>query len=151
MGASSENSIAAKCANCAGAVGIASCMIPMFVSAVGIGSVVSVNGMSGMGAGSSAVSSSTTSPSVLAQISSFFSGPDGEIVLLASFILMGFGMWYGRKLKPMAAGLAAAAIIFVGMFAYYSIVLEVLGSVIMVIAYLSVYSQRFANFVHLVR
>lgn len=140
-------SLKAKCANCAGAVGIVSCVVPMLVSAIGIAAVGSSE-MSGMSSGGAQAPTSATSNAgiaVFSQVIQFLSGFWGEVILAVSFALMAFGMWHGRRIRSMVLALVAALLLFIGMYVYFSIGLELAGSVMLVFAYSSVYSRRFAN------
>ena len=100
--------------------------------------------MAGMG-GSSIV----TGSSLLSTAVRLFSGPFGEVVLLASFMLMVAGMWLGRKVRPLATALIAAVILFVGMYFYFSIDMITAGSMLLVVAYAATYNSRFSKFVKL--
>lgn len=140
-------SLKAKCANCAGAVGIVSCVVPMVVSAIGI-VAVGASQMSGMSSGGAQAPTSATSNAsiaVFSQVIRFLSGFWGEVILAVSFGLMAFGMWHGRKKRSMILALVAALLLFIGMYVYFSIGLELAGSVILIFAYTSVYNRRFAN------
>jgi len=136
-----NDSLKAKCANCAGAAGIASCVVPMLLSAIGVAAVgLSQGSMAGMGNTSGAL---TSSPFL--QLISFLSGPWGAVILAGSFALMVYGMWLGRKYRPLTLGLTAAVVLFVGMYSYFSVVLQLVGAALLVVAYLAAYSHSFAS------
>lgn len=136
-----NSNVKAMCANCAGAVGIASCMVPMLLGAIGVASVgLTESSMSSMGGISGAPASSP-----LLQLVAFLSGFWGAVILVASFSLMVYGMWHGRKHRPLALGLLSAVILFIGMYAYISIALQLLGSALLAVTYTAVYSHSFAS------
>ncbi|MDE2588326.1 MAG: hypothetical protein KGL95_01500, partial [Patescibacteria group bacterium] len=67
-------------------------------------------------------------------------------ILLISFGAMIAGVWTSgssKKLVPLAAG--GAAILYASMYAYVSIPLEILGSIVIGFAYLSAFSERVAQ------
>ncbi|MDG6908647.1 MAG: hypothetical protein JRN20_23010 [Nitrososphaerota archaeon] len=135
----------AKCATCASAVGIASCTVSMTLSAVGIATIglAQNSGMGGMSGGSSGVvagGSSALLPSLIVFLSGFW----GEVILLASFVLMAYGMWSIKKIAVMFVALLGAVVLFVGMYAYFSIGLETMGSVVLILAYASACSRKAA-------
>ncbi|MDE1814642.1 MAG: hypothetical protein KGI05_08280, partial [Thaumarchaeota archaeon] len=145
-----------KCA-CAGAgIGICLCTVFMSISMIGIAAVnVSKNaaksaaanmaGMNGMSASNmasmknaSATISSMQMGSTGNPIIDFFGGFWGEVILLISFGAMIAGVWTNgssKKLVPIAA--AGAIILYASMYAYISIPLEILGSIVIGFAYLS--------------
>jgi hypothetical protein len=55
-----------------------------------------------------------------------------------------------RKEKSMPLSIAGVVILYNGMYAYYSITLEVVGIVMLAIAYSSVYSYKVAKMIKLV-
>jgi len=81
----------------------------------------------------------------------FFSGVWGETILLISFGLMFYGMWSSgsnrKKLLPLSA--VGVVILYVSMYAYFSLALEIVGSIVLAIAYASTYSYRIATVVKL--
>lgn len=154
-----------KCA-CAGAgIGICLCIVFMSISMVGV-AVISVsknaaksavdnmtsmsgmssaNGMAGMKNATASMASmqmgSTGNPIV-----DFFGGFWGQVILLISFGAMIVGIWTSgssKKLVPIAA--AGAVILYASMYAYVSIPLEILGSIVIGFAYISAFSQRIAQ------
>ncbi|MDC8451777.1 MAG: hypothetical protein LV477_02565, partial [Candidatus Nitrosotalea sp.] len=75
-----------------------------------------------------------------------FGGFWGEVILLISFGAMIAGVWTSgssKKLVPIAA--AGAIILYASMYAYISIPLEILGSIVIGFAYLSAFSERVAQ------
>lgn len=132
------------CASCVGAVGIASCTIPMLLAAVGVVAIASsqASGMTGM--------TTHSDGSFLSDLVGFLSGAWGATILTLSFVLMAYGMWSVRKPRTMAIGLAAAVFLFSGMYLYPSVVLTVIGLIGVTLAYASAYSVRLANLGQLV-
>lgn len=136
-----DDSTKAKCASCAGATGIAACTISMTLAAAGIAAV----GFSGSGmAGMSSQSTNIALGSPLLQIVSFLTGFWGEVILLFSFGLMTFGMWSASQIRPMTLALIGAPILFVGMYAYFLIELQMAGIIILALAYATAFSHRAA-------
>lgn len=147
-----------KCASCAGGIGIFLCTIFMSLSMIGattVGLSKNVNSGNSMGdmgsmssmtpAMSSAVSSAASHNIVVAFFSSFW----GEVILLISFGLMLAGMWFAGKRKIMPLSIAGVVILYISMYAYYSIGLEVAGAVILAFAYTSAYNHQVAKIVKL--
>lgn len=134
----------AKCAGCAGAAGIAACTISMMLSGIGIAAVglsTASGGMQGMGGQTSAIAGS----SPIIQAVAVLSGVWGEAILLGSFALMLFGMWSAKRTKPMALALIGAPVLFVGMYGYFLIGLQVMGIAVLALAYATAYSRRAAT------
>jgi len=151
-----------KCA-CAGAgIGMCLCTVFMSISMVGA-AVVSVSknaaksaatnmaSMNGMSAANSMAGMKNTTTAVASMqmgstgnpIIDFFGGFWGEVILLISFGAMIVGIWTSgssKKLIPIAV--AGAAILYASMYAYVSIPLEILGSIVIGFAYLSSFSER---------
>ncbi len=139
-----NRNLGVTCASCAGAVGIASCSIPMLLAAVGIIAVASsqASGMAGMATGSNG--------SFLSDLVQFLSGAWGAAILTLSLVLMAYGIWSVRKPRAMAIGLAAAVFLFSGMYLYPTVILTVIGLVGVPFAYASAYGVRLAKLVRLV-
>lgn len=154
-----------KCV-CAGAgIGICLCTVFMSISIVGA-AVVSVSknaaksaaanmaGMNGMSSANSMTNMKNASATIASMqmgstgnpIIDFFGGFWGEVILLISFGAMIAGVWTSgssKKLVPIAA--AGAIILYASMYAYISIPLEILGSIVIGFAYLSAFSERVAQ------
>jgi hypothetical protein len=111
-------------------------------AAVGIskGSAKTANGMNGMSAMSSG--SPNTPNNVFVD---FFSGIWGEVILLTSFGLMIAGIWFTGRRKLVPAAITGATILFVSMYAYYSVTLEIIGIVLLVFVYASTFSYSVAK------
>lgn len=153
-----------KCA-CAGAgIGICLCTVFMSISMVGA-AVVSVSknaaksaagnmaAMNGMSSANGMTGMKNTTSMTLMQMSptgnpiiDFFGGFWGEVILLISFGAMIVGIWTsGSSKKLMPIAISGAVILYASMYAYVSIPLEILGSVIIGFAYLSAFSERVAQ------
>jgi len=114
---------------------------------------LSKNANSGNNMGDMASMSTTNSAASSAShntIITFFSGFWGEVILLVSFGLMLAGMWFTGKKKVMPLSIAGVVILYISMYAYYSIALEVVGAVMLAIAYTSAYSYKVAKMIKLV-
>jgi hypothetical protein len=143
-----------KCASCAGGIGICLCTIFMSLSVIGATAVGlsknanSGNSMGGMGSMTTTNSAaSIVSPNTIVN---FFSGFWGEVILLVSFGLMLTGMWFTGKKKVMPLSIAGVVILYISMYVYYSIALEVVGVVMLALAYTSAYSYKVAKMIKLV-
>ena len=144
--AGSKDDLKAKCASCAGGVGIALCTVLMLLGGVGVAAVGLSQGagMAGMGGGLLA-----TGGGLLSLVIGFISGPLGEVILLTSIGLVIAGMWLGQKVKPLALALIAAVVLFVGMYSYFSIDMILVGSTTLMVAYAAAYSRRFSSLIRL--
>jgi hypothetical protein len=105
----------------------------------------STNGMVGMKNTTAAMTSmqmSTTGNPII----DFFGGPWGEIILLISFGAMIVSIWTsGSSKKIIPIAVVGAVILYASMYAYVSIPLEILGSIVIGFAYLSAFSERVAQ------
>ncbi len=90
-----------------------------------------------------------TSPISQNIILGFFEGVRGEIVFLASFGSMFLGMWYSGKRKLMPLAIVSAVILYISMYPYYSIGLQIVGTIIMAITHTSTYSYKVAKMLKL--
>jgi hypothetical protein len=126
-----RNSLVSKCASCAGGVGVALCTVFMTFGAIGIVAVgfsKNMGNMNGMG--------SVENSSLLGQVSLFFASSFGKSVLLVFIALMIIGLWlHGGKISVLILSLLGSTILFVGMYVYFSIALELAASVLLVLAY----------------
>lgn len=81
----------------------------------------------------------------------FFSGVWGEVILLISFGSMFYGMWSSgsnrKKLFPLSV--AGVIILYVSMYAYFSMALEIVGSIVLAFVYASAYNNRIATAIKL--
>jgi hypothetical protein len=121
------------------------------VTAVGLSkNANSGNSMGNMGSMSSITTINSAGASASQKIIvSFFSGFWGEVILLVSFGLMLVGMWFTGRRKVMPLSIAGVVILYISMYAYYSIGLEVAGAVILAISYMSAYNRKVASTVKL--
>jgi hypothetical protein len=154
-----------RCACSAGGIGICLCVIFMSLAVAGTTAVGilknadvggTTNGMSSMSSMSSTKSSedaaNTNNSSLGPQniVVNFFSGFWGQVILLLSFGAMFGGIWFGdissRKfLLPITV--VGAAVLYVSMYNYYSIALEIIGVSVLAFVYASIFSHRIAKMV----
>lgn len=137
-----------KCFCSTAGIGICLCTIFMTIGMTG----TTLVGLSKSSASMAGMSSMTpTSESLIQNIVNFFSGIWGEVVLLISFGLMFYGMWSsgGNKKKLISISMAAIAVLYISMYVYFSLVLELVGSAILALTYASAFSGRFAELVKL--
>ncbi len=142
--------LASKCVCSTSGIGICLCIVFMTISMTGttlVGISKNTNSMAEMGSNSMS-SMATTSQNVFV---SFFSGVWGEVILLISFGLMFYGMWSSdgnrKKLLPLSA--VGVVILYVSMYTYFSLALEIVGSIVLAFAYASAYSYRIATAIKL--
>lgn len=141
--------LASKCACSASGIGICLCIVFMTIGVVGttlVGVSKNANSMAGMGSMSDMTITQTQNIFV-----NFFSGVWGEVIFLISFGLMFYGMWSSggnrKKLLPLSA--AGIIILYVSMYAYFSLALEIVGSIVLAFAYSSAHSYRIATAIKL--
>ena len=75
-------------------------------------------------------------------ILAFFDSQWGDVLLVVSSASMLFGMWFSGKMKLIPLAVSGIAIMFIGMYWYHSISLQIVGAAIMGFAHLSNYSYR---------
>lgn len=75
-------------------------------------------------------------------ILAFFASQWGDALLVVSSASMLFGIWFSGKMKLIPLAVSGIVIMFIGMYSYYSIVLQIIGAAIMGFAHLSNYSYR---------
>jgi hypothetical protein len=73
---------------------------------------------------------------------SFFSSQWGDSLLVASSAFMLLGIWFSGKMKLIPLAVSGIVIMFIGMYWYYSISLQIVGAAIMGFAHLSNYNYR---------
>lgn len=66
-------------------------------------------------------------PSIQNIIIAFFSGLWGEVILIISFVSMNVGIWFSNNRKIVPFSIVASIILYVSMYLYYSIPLEILA------------------------
>lgn len=140
--------LASKCACSASGIGICLCIVFMTIGMIGttlVGISKNANSMARMGGMSG---TATTSQNVFVN---FFSGVWGEVILLISFGLMFYGMWSsgGNRKKLLSISTVGVVILYVSMYAYFSLALEIIGSIVLAFAYASAYSNRIATTIKL--
>jgi len=128
---------------CAKIFGISMCTILMSISMSGSlaaafskDSNIQIDSMSSM-----AMSNQKDSNVVLA----FFNSQWGDVLLVASSSSMLLGIWFSRKTKLLPLAIAGIAVMFIGMYSYYSIVLQMIGAAIMGFAHLLNYNYRISK------
>lgn len=142
--------LASNCACSASGIGICLCIVFMTISVAGttlVGVSKNANSMIGMGSMSD-MATTTQAQNVFVN---FFSGVWGEVILLVSFGLMLYGMLSsgGNRKKLLPLSIAGAVILYVSMYAYFSLALEIVGSIVLGFAYASAYSSRIATVIKL--
>ncbi len=75
-------------------------------------------------------------------ILAFFSSQWGDALLVASSASMLLGIWFSGKMKLIPLAVVGIVIMFIGMYWYYSISLQIVGAAIMGFAHLSNYNYR---------
>lgn len=114
----------------------------MLLAAVGIAAVSAsqnsvMTGMDGL---------STMGSPTLSSVVEFLSGFWGEVLLIISYGFMLVGMWFGGRRKPMILAFVGAAVLFEGMYGYFSVGLQVIGLVAVSLAYAATYINRIERF-----
>ncbi|MDE1872470.1 MAG: hypothetical protein KGH99_03215 [Thaumarchaeota archaeon] len=140
---------ASKCACSASGIGICLCIVFMTISVAGttlVGVSKNANSMTGMGGMSDMTATQTQNVFV-----NFFSGVWGEAILLISFGLMLYGMLSsgGNRKKLLPLSVAGIIILYISMYAYFSVAWEIVGSIMLAFAYASAYSNRIATIIKL--
>lgn len=107
------------------------------VSSAVVGAAKNAHDMSNMGN-----MAGTTTQNIMI---SFFSGFWGEVILLLSFGAMFAGMWFSGNRKILPVSVVGAMILYVSMYAYFSISLEIIGGIVLAFAFTSAYSSRVAR------
>lgn len=82
-------------------------------------------------------------------IVTFFSGFWGEVILLLSFGLMLVGIWFMGNKKIFVISVAGVVVLYISMYVYYSINLEIIGISILAIAYITAFSHKTAKILKL--
>ncbi|MHB8603473.1 MAG: hypothetical protein ACYC6W_12590 [Nitrosotalea sp.] len=75
-------------------------------------------------------------------ILAFFNSQWGDALLVASSASMLLGIWFSGKIKLIPLAVSGIAIMFIGMYSYYSISLQIAGAAIMGFAHLSNYNYK---------
>jgi hypothetical protein len=75
----------------------------------------------------------------------FFNSQWGDALLVISSGLMLLGIWFGGKRKLIPLAVTGIVIMFVGMYSYYSIILQAIGATIMGFTHLSNYNIRISK------
>lgn len=80
----------------------------------------------------------------------FFSGFWGEVILIVSFSLMLLGMWFTGKGKIIPLAFSGVLVLYISMYSYNSVSLEIIGAIVLSFAYLSIYNYKVAKVIKLV-
>ncbi|MHB8603081.1 MAG: hypothetical protein ACYC6W_11960 [Nitrosotalea sp.] len=123
---------------CAGVFGISLCTILMIISMGGSFAAAFSKDSSMQNMDSMNTSGQKNSNIILA----FFSSQWGDALLVASSASMLLGIWFSGKIKLMPLAVSGIAIMFIGMYSYYSISLQIVGAAIMGFAHLSNYNYK---------
>jgi len=75
----------------------------------------------------------------------FFNSPWGDALLVASSASMLLGIWFSGKMKLIPIAVSGIVIMFIGMYWYYSISLQISGAAIMGFAHLSNHNYRISK------
>ena len=133
-------------------------------TAVGISKNADTSGMSSSSSMSSSMSSMKPSSGTTANsgsnnvsepprniIINFFSGVVGQVILLLSFGAMFAGIWFSGDIRVrkflLPISLVGAAILYISMYNYYFIALEIIGVIVLIFVYASIFSHRVAKMV----
>lgn len=82
-------------------------------------------------------------------ILAFFDSPWGDALLVASSGAMLLGIWFSGKSKLIPLAISGIVIMFIGMYSYYSISLQIIGAAIMGFAHLSNYNYRISKLLNI--
>ena len=123
---------------CAGVFGISLCTILMSISMGGSFAVAFSKDSTTQNMNSMNMNDQKNGNIILA----FFGSQWGDVLLVVSSASMLFGIWFSGKMKLIPLAVSGIIIMFIGMYSYYSIVLQISGAAIMGFAHLSNYSYR---------
>ncbi|HJT10254.1 MAG TPA: hypothetical protein VJ771_05665 [Candidatus Nitrosotalea sp.] len=80
----------------------------------------------------------------------FFNSPLGDILLVISSASMLLGIWFSGKMKLIPLAVSGIAIMFIGMYSYYSTSLQIAGATTMVFAHVSNYSYKVSKLLKII-
>ena len=123
---------------CVGIFGISLCTILMSISMGGSFAAAFSKDSSVQSMGSMNMNDQKNNNIVLA----FFNSQWGDALLVASSASMLLGIWFSGKVKLMPLAVSGIALMFIGMYWYYSISLQITGAAIMGFAHLSNYNYK---------
>lgn len=83
-------------------------------------------------------------------ILAFFSSPWGDVLLAISSFSMLLGIWFGGKMKLIPLAALGIVIMFIGMYLYYALSLQIIGAAIMGFAHLSNYNYKISKLLKIV-
>jgi len=134
--------LASKCACSTSGIGICLCIVFMTISMAGTTIVETSKNTNSMAANGMSDMATTQTQNVFVN---FFSGVWGEAILLISYGLMFFGIGSSGNKKVLPVAVVGAAILYISMYAYFSIPLEILGSIVLGFAFASAFSYDLAK------
>ena len=123
---------------CVGVFGISLCTILMSISMGGSFAAAFSKDSSVQSMGSMSMNDQKNNNIVLA----FFNSQWGDALLVASSASMLLGIWFSGKVKLIPLAVSGIVLMFIGMYWYYSISLQITGAAIMGFAHLSNYNYR---------
>jgi len=126
---------------CVGIFGISLCTILMSIS-MGGSFAAAFSKDSGMQSMNSMNTDSQKNDNI---VLAFFSSQWGDALLVASSASMLLGIWFSGKIKLMPLAVSGIVLMFIGMYWYYSISLQITGAAIMGFAHLSNYNYRISK------
>ena len=126
---------------CAGIFGISLCTILMSIS-MGGSFAAAFSKDSGMQSMNSMNTDGQKNDNI---VLAFFSSQWGDALLVASSASMLLGIWFSGKIKLMPLAVSGIVLMFIGMYWYYSISLQITGAAIMGFAHLSNYNYRISK------
>ena len=133
---------------CTGIFGISLCTILMSVSMGGSFAVAfSKDSKVQMGDSMSLITMNNHKDSNA--ILAFFDSQWGDALLAASSGSMLLGIWFSGKSKLIPLAISGIAIMFIGMYSYYSISLQIIGAAIMGFSHLSNYSYKISKLLNI--
>ncbi|MDE1845309.1 MAG: hypothetical protein KGI10_08290 [Thaumarchaeota archaeon] len=123
---------------CVGVFGISLCTILMIISMGGSFAAAFSKDSSVQSMDSMNMNGQKNNNIILA----FFSSQWGDALLVASSASMLLGIWFSGKMKLIPLAVSGIAVMFIGMYLYYSISLQIAGAAIMGFAHLSNYNYK---------
>lgn len=128
--------IRCKCACSIGIVGMVLCTVLLGFSMGGIAAAILSTNVDAR------YMQSMDDSNSFAEMIKFFDSEVGMIILLVSFASMITGMWYKKKIRTIPIAAIGAVFMFAGMYHFYSLWLQIIGTAVMVFTYLPMYSFR---------
>lgn len=128
-----------KAVCCMGIFGVSLCTIIMSISMGGsfAAALSKDSSMQGVNSISSMIMTDQKNSNI---VLAFFNSQWGDALLVISSGLMLLGIWFSGKKKLIPLAVTGIVIMFVGMYSYYSIILQAIGATIMGFTHLSNYN-----------